>query len=200
MAVFLALLRAVNVANTQLSMQDLRELLVGLGFTNVRSLLQSGNLVFTAAATGDTEVERRLEGELEKELGIRTDFFVRSPKEWRSLIDHNPFPDEAIKDPAHLVIMFLKDRPSAEAVRSLHDAIQGPERIPFGRAGSVRRLPERHRSIQVDRRAYRTQARNPRDRPELEHCSEDVRAHDGLTSDRRPAMRIAPGTIRGSSP
>ncbi|MGC2035713.1 MAG: DUF1697 domain-containing protein [Thermoplasmata archaeon] len=129
MAVFLALLRAMNVANTQLSMQDLRELLVGLGFTNVRSLLQSGNLVFTAAATGDTEVERRLEGELEKELGIRTDFFVRSPKEWRSLIDHNPFPDEAIKDPAHLVIMFLKDRPSAEAVRSLHDAIQGPERI-----------------------------------------------------------------------
>src|SRR5580658_6060130 len=45
MAVFLALLRAVNVANTQLSMADLREVLVGLGFTNVRSLLQSGNLV-----------------------------------------------------------------------------------------------------------------------------------------------------------
>jgi uncharacterized protein (DUF1697 family) len=134
MPVFLALLRAVNVANTQLRMADLREVLVGLGFTNVRSLLQSGNLVFTAAATGDTELERRLEAMLEKELGVRTDLFVRSPEEWGSIIEDNPFPDEAVRDPAHLVVVFLKDRPSEGAIQSLQDALQGPERIhPAGR-------------------------------------------------------------------
>jgi uncharacterized protein (DUF1697 family) len=134
MAVFLALLRAVNVSNTQLRMADLREVLVGLGLTNVRSLLQSGNLVFSAAATGGTEIERWLEATLEKELGVRTDLFVRSPKEWGSIIDDNPFPDEAVRDPAHLVVVFLKDRPSVRALQSLQDALQGPERIhPAGR-------------------------------------------------------------------
>jgi uncharacterized protein (DUF1697 family) len=125
-----ALLKAVNVAGHQpVAMADLRDLCVGLGFEGVRSLLASGNLVFRTNARNAAVLEPQLEAEADKRLGLRTDFFVRSAEEWTSLIARNPFPQEAKRDPGHLVVMFLKDAPAPAAVEALRAAITGPERV-----------------------------------------------------------------------
>jgi uncharacterized protein (DUF1697 family) len=129
MSTHIALLRAVNVGGTKkLAMADLRELGTMLGFGEVRTLLQSGNLVFTSEAKA-AELERLLEREAEKRLGLSTDFFLRSAKEWKSLIAQNPFPDEAARDPARLHVMPLKNAPTSAAVKALEAAIVGPERV-----------------------------------------------------------------------
>ena len=120
----IALLRAVNVAgNKMVAMADLRELLTKLGFQNVRSVLQSGNLVFDAPGASKN-VEALLEKESAKRLRLETPFFVRSAAEWDAIIDANPFPKEANDDPGRLVVLFLKDDGDGKA---LQKAIKGRE-------------------------------------------------------------------------
>lgn len=124
----IALLRAINLAGrNQVAMTDLRELLVQLGFVNVRSLLQTGNLVFEGRARSSGGLEGLLEREVFGRLGLRTDVFVRSAKDWKTIVSGNPFRQEAERDPAHLLVVFLKDAPTAKAVDTLQDAISGRE-------------------------------------------------------------------------
>jgi len=123
-----ALLRAVNVAGQNtVAMADLRDLLAGMGFDDVQSVLQSGNLVFRGDAKGGVKLERALEAEAKKRLGLQTDFFVRSAAEWEDILADNPFHDEARRDPAHLVTVFLKGAPASGAVKALQAAIVGRE-------------------------------------------------------------------------
>jgi uncharacterized protein (DUF1697 family) len=118
----------VNVAGHQsVGMADLRDLLARLGFTDPRSLLASGNLVFHGGSKTGAQLERLLEMEAAKRLGLGTDFFVRTGEEWLDIIARNPFPNEARRDPGHLVVMCLKDAPGAQAVKALQAAITGRE-------------------------------------------------------------------------
>ncbi|HXL34314.1 MAG TPA: DUF1697 domain-containing protein [Gemmatimonadales bacterium] len=131
--IHIALLRGINVGgHKQIAMADLRDLLMQLGFANVISLLQSGNLVFDATGKTAAQLERLFETEVEKRLRLQTDFFVRTAKEWKDVVAHNPFPKEATRDPGHLVVMFLKDAPNVTAVKALQKAITGPEVVRAG--------------------------------------------------------------------
>ena len=128
MTTHLALLRGINVGGHKLvAMADLRDLLIHLGFEDVRSVLQSGNLVFRSATRSAARLERLLETEAEKRLALHTDFFVRTAAEWQDIIARNPFPKEAARDPGHLLVVFLKDAPGAKNAKALVAAITGPE-------------------------------------------------------------------------
>jgi uncharacterized protein (DUF1697 family) len=130
MTVHIALLRGVNLGgSTQVAMSDLRDLIAELGFEQVRSLLNSGNLVFRGGRKAGTMLERLLEAEAGKRLDLRTDFFVRTADEWASVVAGNPFREEAKRDPSHLVVMSLKKAPDAKAVETLRAAATGPEII-----------------------------------------------------------------------
>ena len=126
----IALLRAINLgSHNPVPMADLRALVTRLGFGDVRSLLQTGNLVFQSDARAAAQLERLLEIEAKQRMRLETDFFVRTGREWRSVIARNPFPKEAERDPARLVVMFLKDAANAGEVKRLQAAITGPEVI-----------------------------------------------------------------------
>ena len=128
MTIHIALLRAVNVGGRKpIIMAELRDLLTELGFVGVRSLLQSGNLVFHSNAQKGIELEWLLEKEAARRLDLHTDFFVRNADEWKAIVVNNPFRDEAERDAAHLVVMFLKHAPSVKEVEALRAAITGPE-------------------------------------------------------------------------
>ena len=135
MARYVALLRAVNLgAHNKVAMADLRLLCERLDLREVRSLLQSGNLIFEAPSrvTAAAALERRLEAETGKALGVHTDFFVRSAAEWNELIESNPFGKEAKADPGHLLVMCLKDSAKPAAFTALEEAIRGRERVRAG--------------------------------------------------------------------
>jgi uncharacterized protein (DUF1697 family) len=126
----IALLRGVNLAgHRSVAMADLRAFATALGFADVRTLLQSGNLVFRGDGRSCAALEQLFETESAQHLGLRTDFHVRTAKEWKAVIADNPFPAEATRDPSHLVVLFLKKAPGAKAFVTLQDAITGPERV-----------------------------------------------------------------------
>jgi len=132
MSSHVALLRGINVGGTKkIAMSALLGLLGELGFDDGKSLLQSGNLVFRAAGKKAAELERLLETEALKRLGLETDFMVRTGEEWAKIITSNPFSEEAKTDPSHLVVVFFKEAPSKAAGEALRKAITGPELIRF---------------------------------------------------------------------
>jgi uncharacterized protein (DUF1697 family) len=127
---YVALLRGVNVGgNRKVVMAELREFAARAGLNDPRTLLQSGNLVFRAPSRPASEFERLLEVEAEKQLGLRTDFLVRTADEWKRVVARNPFTQEALRDPSHLLVMFLKDSTRKTAVDAVRAANPGPETI-----------------------------------------------------------------------
>jgi uncharacterized protein (DUF1697 family) len=89
-------------------------------------LLQTGNIIFEGQGRA-ADIERSLEVEAERRLGLATDFMVRTAAEMAAIIAANPFPREAKSDPGHLVVQFAKDAPGAKAVDALQAAIKGRE-------------------------------------------------------------------------
>jgi uncharacterized protein (DUF1697 family) len=128
MTIHIGLLRAINLpGHNKVNMADLRGLLAELGLEDGKSLLQSGNLVFRSDAGTSTQLERLLEDAAQKRLGLETDFFVWTAADWKAVIAGNPFPEEAQRDPSHLLVMFLKKAPDREHTASLQRAIKGRE-------------------------------------------------------------------------
>jgi uncharacterized protein (DUF1697 family) len=125
-----ALLRAVNVGGTgKLPMADLTKLLSSLGFTGVKTLLNSGNAVFACNVATDAALEARLEAAVAKSLGVKTEFFVRTAREWDAIVAGNPYPDTAENDPGRLAVMTFKSAPKAADVAALQAAIVGRETV-----------------------------------------------------------------------
>src|SRR5215471_7775792 len=127
---YIALLRGINVGgNNMVAMGDLRALLTKMGFEDVQTLLQSGNVVFNATKKTPAALERELAAALDKGLKVNVDFHVRTADEWRKVIDANPFTGEAKKDPAHLLVICYKSPLDPAKVKAAQAAIAGRERL-----------------------------------------------------------------------
>jgi uncharacterized protein (DUF1697 family) len=130
MTTYIGLLRGINVGgNNMVAMAVLRDLVTVLGFSDVKTLLQSGNVVFRGAPKAPATLERQLEAALEKRLGLTIEFHVRTADEWRQVVAANPFPAEAKKDPGHLLVSCFKAPLIAANVKAAQAAITGPERL-----------------------------------------------------------------------
>ena len=132
MSPHIALLRAVNVGGRKVLKDDLLGLAKDLGFDDAKTLLASGNLVLWGKGGADADIEKRLEDGLEKRMGLRTDFMVRSTVELKAIIAANPFPDLVKARPSHLVVNFLKHPIPAGDIAVLRAAITGRERVEGG--------------------------------------------------------------------
>lgn len=124
----IALLRAINVGGRgKVAMADIRSLFADLGYENVRTVLQTGNVIFDAKAGVATEA--KLEKALEEQLGLKTDVMLRSAKDWDAILAANPYPDAAKASPNHLILMPLKAAPSQGTLEGLRAAIKGHETV-----------------------------------------------------------------------
>jgi uncharacterized protein (DUF1697 family) len=116
---FIALLRAINVGGTgMLPMMELSALCTDLGFENVRTYIQSGNVVFESALP-EKSVQAELEQVLARRMGQKVDVIVRTASELRSILEANPFPDA---QPAKVAVVFL----SKPTPRGLLDNVVAP--------------------------------------------------------------------------
>lgn len=128
MTVCIALLRGINMGgHKKIAMSDLRKMAEAQGCTNVQTLLQSGNLVFSTTCKVTAPLETQLELALAKRLQLTTRVLMRTAAEWNKIIAANPFTDEAKRDPSHLALMLLKNKPSAARVAALKKTIAGRE-------------------------------------------------------------------------
>ena len=129
MTAFVALLRSVNLAKTsRMKMADLVAAMAGLGLGEVRTVAHTGNILFEADQPIPA-LEDDIHAAIETAFGFDTWVFVRDAAVFAALIAHNPFPDYAKADPAHMLAMVMRKAPPAEAVAAARDAIVGREEI-----------------------------------------------------------------------
>jgi len=118
-ATYVALLRAVNVGGRSVAMAELRATFAKLGFADAKTLLQSGNVVFTSDKRSTAELETQLEAAADKHHKMQIEFMLRTAKEWADIVAANPYPSEAKTDPARLVMIALKSAAKAGAEQAL---------------------------------------------------------------------------------
>lgn len=111
MVQYAAFLRGVNLGpSRRVSMPELREVVGAAGFRNVRTHLQSGNLVLEA----DDEpgvLSVRLREVMEESFGLSTDVVVRNEEAMRAVVASNPYPEAAAQDPTKVHAVFLDPEP-----------------------------------------------------------------------------------------
>lgn len=152
MTTYVALLRGINVGgNKKIKMAELREQLTDLGLKDVKTLLQSGNVVFRSEETSRAKLEKLLTEETEKRLGVRSDYYVRNATEWNAIIAANPFADMAKEDPSHLLVVVTATDPVAADVEAVQAAIKGRELIAIGSECLYITFPDGIGTSKVDR-------------------------------------------------
>ncbi len=129
MTVYVSLLRAMNVGGRSIKMDALRAIHESLGLTDVTTLLQSGNVVFSYAEKNRASLAKKIEDAIARECGFHSTVMLRDAAALRKIVKENPFPDAAENDPSHLVVMFLASTPDKDAAKRLAEAYEGPEEI-----------------------------------------------------------------------
>ena len=131
MTTYLALLRAINLRGKQLRMEDLRGVFAALGYGDVRTYIQTGNVLFTSAEEPPklaADVERRLA----LDLGLTTRVLLRTGDDLTGVVAGNPFA-AAEPDLKKLHVTFLDREPDPERAAAV--AAPGGETAEFAIAG-----------------------------------------------------------------
>ena len=125
---YVVLLRGVNLGpRNRVAMPALRDALGAAGFGDVRTYLQSGNVVLSSRKGAD-RVAWECERELERGLGLRIGVVVRTRAELARVVARNPLADVA-DDPKRYQVTFLAAKLPRAVVRELESAAAGSERL-----------------------------------------------------------------------
>lgn len=152
-----ALLRGVNLGKRQVIMSELRAVCEAAGFTEVRTLLASGNLILNSKLTG-AKLEAKLESVILEGLGLKTDVFVRDADQLDAVIAGNPFKAFTKTSATFMVVNFMRGAASkleleamaksaltGEEIKQGKDCLylkfpngQGPSKLKMPKLGSAR--------------------------------------------------------------
>ena len=132
-----ALFRGINVGTAKrVAMADLRDVLEELGCTDVRTLLNSGNAVFTPPPRGSGNIAARIEKAVAGRLKVQSRVTVVTGKEIAEAIEKNPFPKAA--NLSRLLVLTMRDAKARAALATLAGKDWKPERLAIdGRFGYV---------------------------------------------------------------
>jgi len=111
----IALLRGINVGgHNRVAMQDLREVVTSLGYTDVATYIQSGNVVFTTQEANTAALAVSLERAIAETLGVRPRVVVLSRDELAQVVTDSPYLDEP--NPKCVHVIFLNEDSGPELV------------------------------------------------------------------------------------
>jgi uncharacterized protein (DUF1697 family) len=138
---WIGLLRGINVGrNKRISMAELRDMMLSLGCTDVRTHLQSGNAIFSAAERKSAVLERELSLGIKRAFGMEVAVLVRSAAEFAAAVDANPFPARGIGT-NELHATFLAAAPPAAKLAGVDREACAPDEFAVGKRVIYLRLP-----------------------------------------------------------
>jgi uncharacterized protein (DUF1697 family) len=125
--VYIALLRGVNVGGKNiLPMKSLAAVCESQGCKSVKTYIQSGNIVFNAAAKTAANFPSLLKAQIKKDFGFETTVILRSVAEWRAASENNPHLKPGV-DTKFLHVIFLADEPDLTNVVKLNPVCEKDE-------------------------------------------------------------------------
>jgi uncharacterized protein (DUF1697 family) len=129
---FVALLRGINVGKAnRIPMAGLRALLEGLGYTDVTTLLNSGNAVFRAAKGTPAKHAADIAAAITSQLQLNVPVIVKSAKELDTIASGNPWASSA-PDHSRLLVAFAQDNKTAGGLDAIRKLVVAPEAFVIG--------------------------------------------------------------------
>jgi len=154
MPIYISMLRGINIGpHKRIKMDSLRKSFEALGFEQVKTYIQSGNVVFRTKKTRTSVLSKKIEEKIVSDFGFSVSVISRSSDEMAKAIERNPFlsprgHDNGKIDPEKLHVMFLSEVPVPSALKKLSDLIEVPDQcrsidrelyfyLPNGVSGSI---------------------------------------------------------------
>jgi uncharacterized protein (DUF1697 family) len=128
MGKFIAFLRAVNVGGRIVKMAELRILCGEMGWREVATYIQSGNIVFESDGKAQ-ELEAALEKGLEKGFGFAPSVMVRTAAQLRRIAEANPFPGPSEAEPNRVALGLCKEKPKAGSAEAILAKARAGEKV-----------------------------------------------------------------------
>ena len=168
MSTYVVLLRGINVGgHNRVPMPALRTLVEALGYDDVSTYIQSGNVLLGASDSASV-VGDKIAKAIKKEFGFDVSVIVRTRAQLQKIVEGNPFARKA-KDAGHLHMVFLAAKPAASKVKDLSGADWGDEEVAvkgtdvylhlpngYGRANLNNMVVEKKLGVAATARNWRT--------------------------------------------
>lgn len=127
-----ALLRGINVGGrNKIAMARLRELVTDLGFIDVATHLQSGNVVFGAPGSDPAQAASAIEAAIAQQLGLKIAVLARSGSELQEIVESHPLRDVA-SNPSRMLVVFLSAPVNRAMIADLQEQQFAPDRFVAG--------------------------------------------------------------------
>ena len=125
------MLRGINVSGQKnIRMDDLRLLYESLGFEDVTSYIQSGNVLFECSEKKAAEIKILIEKSIEEKYGFSVHVEIRTNKELKNILNNNPFdPVQIEKDEKRFLVTFLSESPDEHSVRDIQQFVLPGEKL-----------------------------------------------------------------------
>jgi uncharacterized protein (DUF1697 family) len=128
MPIYIAMLRGINVGgHHRIKMDQLRTSLEALGLQQVKTYIQSGNVVFKTAKSSQAALSKKIENQILSQFGFSASVILRTADEMASTIKNNPFLNEPDIVPEKLHVAFLSDAPALATLNKLASLTLAPD-------------------------------------------------------------------------
>jgi len=128
MPIYISMLRGINVGgHKRIKMDDLRKSFESLGFEQVKTYIQSGNIVFKAGKASSVALGKKIQARIVSDFGFSASVIVRTGTELGETIAANPFLTQRGIDHEKLHVTFLSDTPATPALKKLAEFTVAPD-------------------------------------------------------------------------
>jgi uncharacterized protein (DUF1697 family) len=155
MSSYVAMLRGINVSGSKpLKMQALRASFEALGSTNVRTYVQSGNVVFAAQDRTAAPLASKIAARIKREYGYDVPTLVLGAAELARVVDENPFLAKKDADPTKLHVTFLATAPAAAGLKKMEGVASGRDEFRCLRTSIYLHCPDGYGNTKLHNNAF----------------------------------------------
>jgi uncharacterized protein (DUF1697 family) len=132
MAVYVSMLRGINLGKRRVKMEDLRALYESLGLTDAKTYVQSGNVVFKSKLKDERKLASLIEKGIAQRFGFESGVVLRSADELEAVVAANPFAKRKDVHPGKLLVWFVREAPTAAVRKAVLAVPADPEELKLG--------------------------------------------------------------------
>lgn len=120
MLTYVAMLRGINVSGQKpILMEHLRASFETLGFHEIKTYIQSGNIIFQSAKGTPTRLSKQITELILRDFGFSVPVLIKTSKEMKKIVENNPFLNDKSVDLSRLYVTFLSELPKKTVLKNL---------------------------------------------------------------------------------
>lgn len=132
MKTYISVLRGINVSGQNpMKMDSLKKTFESLNLENVRTYIQSGNVIFSALETSEIDLEEKIEKQIETDFGFKVPVIVKTTAAFKQIVEQNPWIKDTQKESKFLHVTLLGSKPNQNDFKSVEEKKQDDEEIHF---------------------------------------------------------------------